>query len=177
MHNSIKTFDIARGTLQTVYEALFSGPKPRRVIIGLVDAQAASGSAEKNPFNFQHFNVKDVKIQFDGETFPTETIKVDYANDLYAEAYEHLLIGTGAVNDDRSLDISLEDYKNGSAIYIIPLTPADPECTAFDPVRNASLRLEMNFGTAPTATIRAIVMAEYETYYEIDRYRNVHVQH
>jgi len=172
-HNALKTFDITTGSLQVTKEALYSGRRPRRVIIGLVDADAASGTSTKNPFNFKHFNLQDLEIQFDGEKYPSEGIKVNYADDQFAEAYEHLLIGTGSVNDDKTIGIDRNDFKNGSAIYVISLSPADPECAAFDPVENGQLRLVMNFKAATPNTIRCIVMTENETVYEITKDRKV----
>jgi len=173
-HNTIKSFEIPSGVLQVTKETLFSGPKPRRLIVGLVNSTAASGTAAKNPYNFKHFDLSQLKVTFDGsEAYPNEGINVNYDKKQYAEAYEHLLIGTGAVNDDRAIDISPKDFIGGSAIYVIPMTPADPECEAFDPVQVGGVRLEIKFRTATTETIRAIVMAEHEKVYEITHMRNV----
>ena len=55
--SEIKTFSIPQSNMQTVKESMFSGQVPRRLLISFQDSQALSGNVEKNPLNFQHFNL------------------------------------------------------------------------------------------------------------------------
>jgi hypothetical protein len=98
---------------------------------------------------------------------------MDYASDTYGRAYDQLLTVTGAVNDDRSIDVTKEDFKKGSAIYAISLTPADPECPTFDVIQTGTLRVAITFKNPTTKAYRAMVMCEFEKVYHINQNRNV----
>ena len=169
----IKTFDISTGDLQVAKENLFQGRKPRRVIIALVDASAASGDITKNPYNFQHCNLKELALQFDTQRFPTEPLKMNFTKNDYGEAYDNLLTAIGIKNDDTSIDITKEDFKSGQAIYAVSLTADDPECEAFDFLKTGALKLKLDFDTGLAQTTRCITYAEFEKTLRIDKDRNI----
>ncbi len=62
-----KTFSIQQGSLNMNQENVFMGQIPSRVIVGLVDHAAYSGSYKKNPFNFHHWKVTKIALQLDGQ--------------------------------------------------------------------------------------------------------------
>ena len=74
-----------------------------------------------------------------------------------------------------TLAINRKNYPKGNAIYVIQLTPGEPNCAAYDLVQKGNIRLEMKF-TAPLAkTITTLVYAEYDDQVEIDNDRNVFI--
>ena len=62
-----KPFVIPQGLRDVVQEKLFSGQTPTRLVIGLVENEAFNGSRQKNPFNFQHFNLSEICMYLDGQ--------------------------------------------------------------------------------------------------------------
>lgn len=169
----IKTFSIPKGNFQIVKEGLFTGQLPRRLIVGLVDAKAFAGTINKNPFNFRNYKLKYLCAQVNGENFPTNAIQPDFENNNYLEAYQSLFNGIGIRNDDRSIGISRDDYPNGYSLYIINITPGDPDEMAFGLIQNGSIRLEMQFKDEMPETSTAIIFGEYDNMVEIDRDRTV----
>ena len=62
-----KTFTIPAGNLDASQESLFSGQLPTRIVIGCVQNRGFNGAYNLNPFNFEHFNLTQVKIHLDGQ--------------------------------------------------------------------------------------------------------------
>src|SRR6218665_1081363 len=61
-----ETFTIPGGNLDETQESLFTGQLPTRIVIGCVDNEAFNGSYKKNPYNFKHMNLSQLKIYLDG---------------------------------------------------------------------------------------------------------------
>ena len=62
-----KTFTIPAGNLDASQESLFSGQLPTRIVIGCVQNRGFNGAHNLNPFNFEHFNLTQVKLYLDGQ--------------------------------------------------------------------------------------------------------------
>ena len=60
-----KSFTIPQNYLDVSHEKLFSGQLPTRIVIGLVDNRAYNGDRQRNPFNFQHFNLNEIAVYLD----------------------------------------------------------------------------------------------------------------
>jgi hypothetical protein len=57
-----RLISIAAGSLSFNYNNLFNGLRPTRVVIGFVDSEAAAGSYTLDPFNFQHFSLRQITL-------------------------------------------------------------------------------------------------------------------
>jgi hypothetical protein len=53
---------LKNSTLQVQTE-ITKGTLPEKIIIGMTDFLSVTGKSEKNPFNFQHFYPKSVKLR------------------------------------------------------------------------------------------------------------------
>jgi hypothetical protein len=105
------------------HETLFSGQLPVRLIVGLVDNKAHNGDRERNPFNFQHFSLKETRIYLDGQLHGLKPLKLDFATNRYVAAYADLFGGTNKINRDERNDIDRSDYAGGYALFAYDLTP------------------------------------------------------
>lgn len=168
-----KVFSIPKGNLSANQENLFLGQLPKRIIIGLVDNKAFSGHKDKNPFNFQHYNIDFLALNVDGVQIPSKPLKPDFTNNLFIRSYSSLFMGTGQIGRDDGNQISRDDYAKGFTLFAFDLTPDLDDSGHFHLIRQGNLRLELHFSTALTETINAIVYAEFDNVIEIDRARNV----
>jgi len=168
-----KTFTVPRGNLDIVQESLFSGQLPTRLVIGCVDNDAFNGSYTRNPFNFKHYDLSQIKLYLDGQQQTIKPLEPSFANQLYVDAYTSLFSGTGKLQKDEGNYITREDYRGGYTLYAFDLTPDLAEEGHFNLVRNGNLRLEMKFALALPNTINVIAYAEFQNVLEIDRNRNV----
>ena len=62
-----KTITVPQGFRDISHEKLFSGQLLTRVVVGLVTNEAFNRHRERNPFNFQHFNVTEISLYLDGQ--------------------------------------------------------------------------------------------------------------
>jgi hypothetical protein len=169
-----KTFTVPGGNLDCSQENLFSGQLPTRLVIGCVDNDAFNGSYGKNPFNFKHFSLTQLKVYMDGQQHQSvRPLELNFDNNHYIAAYMSLFTGTGKQFMDEGNQIRRDDYGKGYALYAFDLTPDLSEDDHFNLIKEGSVRLDMRFGAALPNTINVIVYAEFENIIEIDRSRNV----
>src|SRR6266568_8913563 len=108
-----KTFTIPRGNLDFAQENLFSGQLPTRLVVGVVNNAAFNGNYGRNPFNFQHYDLSQLKVYLDGQSQYVKPLEPNYAAHQFVPAYLSLFAGTGKLNKDEGTDISRSEYPNG----------------------------------------------------------------
>ena len=168
-----KSFTIPRGNLDFTQENIFSGQLPSRLVIGLVDNDAFNGAYEKNPFNFKHYGLTQIKVFLDGHSQYIRPISANFAAHNSIEAYMSLFNSTNKNQKDEGNDISREEYSRGFTLYGFDLSPDLSEGDHFNLVREGNVRLELKFSAAMPNTVNAIVYSEFENVLEIDRTRNI----
>jgi hypothetical protein len=168
-----KTVTIPRGNMDFVHENLFTGTMPTRLVIGMVDNDAFNGSYVKNPYNFKHYNLTQMKVFLDGQQQYIKPIETNYGANQYITAYMSLFSGTGKQQRDEGNDLERSDYAGGYALYAFDLTPDLAEEGHFNLTREGSVRLEVKFSVALEATINVIAYAEFENVIEIDRNKDI----
>jgi len=75
-----KAFTIPAGNLDASQESLFSGQLPTRIVIGCVDNDAFNGLYGKNPFNFKHVNLTQLKVglYLDGQQHSVKPLQMNF---------------------------------------------------------------------------------------------------
>ena len=119
----LKTFSIPGGTRVCNQENLFMGQIPKFVIIGFVDHEAYSGSYNKNPFFFHHYDTEFITLNVDGQSHPAKPFQPLFQRDQYVREYFQLVQTTGRHLKDRSLAISRKDFGNGYTLFCFNLEP------------------------------------------------------
>ena len=168
-----KTFTVPRGNMDFSQENLFAGQLPTRLVIGCVDNDSFNGSYEKNPFNFKHYNLTQIKVYLDGQQQHIKPLEPNFANNQYIAAYMSLFTGTGKHMKDEGNDLDRSDYPGGYTLYAFDLTPDLAELDHFNLSREGSVRVDLRFANALANTINVIAYAEFENVIEIDRNKNV----
>jgi len=169
-----KSVTVPQGFYDLSHEKLFSGQLPNRIIIGLVLNTAFSGNRERNPYNFQHFNLSEISVFADGQNVQNiKPLKIDYVNRQFIQAYNTLFTGTGRQFHDEGLYIDRLDYAQGNCLYAFDLSPDLTDDDRFDLLRTGSVRLQLKFAEQLEHPITLIIYAEYQNILEIDNNRNV----
>ncbi|XP_071579508.1 uncharacterized protein F54H12.2-like [Temnothorax nylanderi] len=150
----VKTFTIHAGLVGESIDNVILGQLPKRIIVGFVDNRAFNGDRKLNPLLQPSFS-KD--------------------EPLYVEAYHSLFSGTGIHFLNEGNSISREDYAEGFTLFAFDLTPdLSANCAGhWNLVKHGSLRLEVRFEKALTATVNCIVYAEFDNVLEIDSSRQI----
>jgi hypothetical protein len=168
-----KTFTIPTGYLDVSQEKLFSGQLPTRLVLGCLDNTAFNGSLARNPFNFKHYNLKEISVYLDGQNHGIKPLSSNFESSQYISSFMSLFSGTGKENRDEGNGISRSDFANGYALYAFDLTADLSENESFNLARHGTVRIDMNFGVALPHTVTVVAYAEFENIIEIDRNRNV----
>ena len=146
-----------------------NGILPRRIVIGLVTADAFNGHLHHNPFNFKHFNVKSIILRKNGDTVPFQSIEMDYSNKCSVRGYLSLLEGTGNMFKNRSIDIRpITEYPTGYALYGFDLSPDHSGHNSFDLIQQGNISLEIKLDEASDKGICIIAYLEYDSLLQID---------
>jgi len=107
-HTQIKTFTASSGAQQVSINNAFLGPVPERILIAFVKNTAFVGSASTNPFNFHHYDMKNLVLFVNGVQNASESLTMDWSSPFGAtRAYETLFSSTGTHRDDRGHMITL----------------------------------------------------------------------
>jgi hypothetical protein len=168
-----KVFSIPKGNMMGNQENLFLGQLPKRVVIGLVENKAFNGDKDKNPFNFNHFDINYLALNVAGKQVPAKPLQPDFNSDQYTRSYASLFSGTGYMGHDRGNQISREEFAKGFTLFAFDLTPDQDEGGHFHLIKQGNLRLELHFKTALPETVNVIVYAEFDNVIEVDKARNV----
>jgi hypothetical protein len=168
-----KTFTIPRGNLDFSQENLFNGQIPTRLVLGCVDNDAFNGSYAKNPFNFKHYNITQIKVYLDGQNQMMKPLDMNFAQQQYISAYMSMFSGTGKQFQNEGNCINRNDYASGYTLFAFDLTPDLGEEDHFNLIKEGSLRVDLKFANGLPNTINVLAYAEFENVLEIDKARNI----
>ena len=169
----MKPVSIPKNTRNFYRENLCSGALPSRIIFGLVDSEAFNGKDNKNPFNFQNFNLSSVQFQVESVDIPYKPFETNYANGNYTEVYFSHFLGVNKTISDSGLIINRNDFANGYALYAFDLSSDLCNQSHFNLIKNGNLRMVLNFDADTTVNIVCILYLEYQNMIEINKNRQV----
>ncbi|XP_072152548.1 uncharacterized protein F54H12.2-like [Bemisia tabaci] len=171
----VKTNTIPAGVRSASLDNVVSGQLPTRIIMGMVLNTAFNGGIEKNPFNFQTFNLNYASFHTDGQQIPGVVLTPNFDAHEYVRTFHSLFSGTGIHYSDSGNEINREEFKAGYSLIALDFTP-DLEAhikTHWSLVRHGSLRIELRFSDALAEATTVITYAEFDNVIEIDKSRNV----
>jgi len=114
-----KSFTIPQNYLDVSHKKLFSGQLPTRIVIGLVDNRAYNGDRQRNPFNFQHFNLNEIAVYLDGQQqHAARPVQPDYGHGLYIRDYNSMFAGTGKLCKDEGLHYSRRLFRRIRSVRV-----------------------------------------------------------
>lgn len=169
---------IKSGSIKSDELQLTSGKIPRRVIVGFVNHGAFSGKFSENPFNFQHFGLKNLTLYCNGVPYPNANgIDVDFDKNNYMLGYNTLFNGLNRSILESGNDISYDDYRSGNTLFVFNLAP---DLCDYDHVNyplNGILKLGYTFKEELSFAISLICYFEYDDIIEINKAREVFIDY
>ena len=109
-----KTYTIFAENVNHTPENLFMEQLPTRIVIGCVDIDAFNGRYAKNPYNFKHFDLSQLKVYLYGQQHSLIPIELNFTTNNHITAYANLFAGTGKLIKDEGTDIRREDFRGGT---------------------------------------------------------------
>ncbi|KAL8589477.1 hypothetical protein ACOMHN_061688 [Nucella lapillus] len=169
----IKNFTVPLGNVSATEDNLFLSQTPNRIIVALVDSSAVNGVYNKNPFNFQNFDLNFLGITLDGKHVPAKPLTPDFDRKRVTRAYLTTLEGSGLVHKDAAAGFSLDRFSRGYGIFCFDLTPSLVDGEQFELVKSAPLRLELKFAKALPNPVVVLVYGELDGLIEVYKSRQV----
>jgi hypothetical protein len=169
----VKTLTLSTGISSFVQDNISHGNSPIRVVIGFVDSDAYSGTLNKNPFNFKHFNLAKIALSLDGEEIPSPPIEMNFNDEKYILGYNSLYNGVDKFVSYSGNNINRDEYSKGYTLFAFDLTADMCNGSHFNLNRNGNLRLSLEWRNPLPNVVTCIIYMEYQNLIEINRNRQV----
>ena len=172
----LRTFIINAGAQSFSEQNVFSNKIPQRLIIALVDHESFMGSSQKNPYNFTHSAISDIRIQKNGSPAAyLNPLKGNFEDGLFTDMYlsmcDILKIDNRLASD--GLYWSKEDFLNGSALFGFDLSSSS-NFAEYHVVENevGSLSIQINFSRGLTHPMQVLIygLSHSKTFIFSDRH-------
>lgn len=174
----IKSFIVGKGNSISL-DNIVLGQLPTSLIFLMVDNDAYTGCKDKDPFNFKHNSINSFALYLNGTPIPNESISTDFNSGMqYARAYSSIFTTLGLIHTSQGNLITKDDFKNGSFIIACDLTPDLSGMDSSSSLLNqGNIRIEARFDKALERTVTCLVFLEYDSTLEIDKNRNIILDH
>jgi len=166
----IKSICLQTGSLGSTGDVLFNGILPDILTIGFVSTKALTGALDKNPFNFEHFNLTNIAITVDNDSAVYRSLNFDFANHQYLRGYNTLFNAVGYEGNGNYIERT--DYPNGNTLIVFDLQPSTGG-KRYQLERTGQVKIELKFSEALSAPINIIAHAQFQSYIQIDINRNI----
>ena len=160
--SELKTFLIPKSSQSSVSENIFSTSKlPFRIILGLVKTSSFNGSYSENPYSFQTFDMSSMKITVnsDASIYKNHNIALNDTNKLLAYQFFRESLKDG-------FDLSRETFTDGCNFFVFELTSSSA-------ITEGGFKIEINFKKPLVDPLTAVVLAQLNSSFTIDKFANV----
>ena len=168
-----KVFSIPIYNRMANQENLFLRRLPNRMVIGMVENTAFNWDNDNNPYDFKHFDVNYLALHVEGKQISAKPLTSKFDDKLCTRSYASLFTGTGFMGHDRGNHISHDEYADRFTIFAFDLTPDLDKGGHSHLVKQGNLRLELHFATQLVKTIKVIMYAEFDNFFEVEKSRSV----
>lgn len=174
-----KSHFIPVGTINTPEIVAFSHGMqiPKRLYVGLCDNRNFSGDYARDPFEFNHHNLRNIFIDCGGKTWPMRPWNLDFANNVYGLSIVNTRECLGFSTSGKTNGIDYNMFKTSRCIYVFDLSTGSAYNTdAFDLSTGGNVNIRLEFTRAVGQQgLQMIIMGEFQSYMTLDRERNATV--
>ncbi|KAL3103589.1 hypothetical protein niasHS_000772 [Heterodera schachtii] len=141
---------------------LFMDQVPRRVTMGLVANSDYVGNIKRSPFNFQHFNVRELSVVANGRSYPQAPYDIDYENWKFVRPFNDTQEALGFANSTYGNGIDYFSFLHTHCIYVFNMTNSgDDHGGLFDLIKKGCTAVNIKFKKpVPDGGITLIVMEQ-----------------
>lgn len=177
----INTITIPANVRNYTVENLFHGNVPKKITFAMVSVDNFNGHREKNPFNFQHFDISHMRLLKNGQEYPYPECKTDFSSSppQFLATWHRMMMSFNSDYNDHCVNISPSEYANGYFFYSFYMAPDQESGWELHQIPSgpSQVRLELTFGTALAKSVQLIVFYESDSIVTIDNLRRVSVVH
>lgn len=173
--NIVRNFTVPPNATSMIVDNISTGILPQTIIICLISNASFNGNRLLNPLYYRHFNMTSMSLFINGVIVNTP-IEINYADDMYAEAYHTLISALGYYRSFDSHAIKLEDYKNGLSMLAFDTSiDGSPHCRSM--ITEGVLRIEARFADSLSEALTCLVYMSTDAEFQINGDRYVTTQY
>ena len=175
-HSKLIDYTIPAGQRSYTRERLFPLQTPKILVVALVENDAYNGAYQKNPFNFQHFNLSEIILYRNGLGVPGRPFTPDFSAGAkhYVRSYINTMQTMSYFNTDDTNGLTYEEFSGGYTLYAFDLTADNNVSAPYRQVLStANLRLDLKFSANLTSTVNLLLYAVFDSQVEITHSRDV----
>ena len=147
---------------------------PHRIIAVMVREDAVHGNYNRDPFNYQHFNLAEFSLKVGSEQIPLPKLKCNMdndSNDILRPLFFALLANHSLFSNEE-LGINPSNYRNGNVFLAWDLSQMPPG-QSFEMTQEKPVSLILKLRRANNFVINVIVYSEYNSEIEMMNNRKV----
>ena len=170
IHSTLTNKLVPRGTSSILLEnVVLGGLVPYKIFMVMVSHDSFSGAKDKNPFHYQHFNLKELEFHVNGKSYPTSRYNFDWTKGNILTPYFDLMKAIGAGGDHVSPNITLDSYKDHAPIFVYDRSPDDCVGVHTHMPLPGQVHVELNFASELTEPVSVIFYSFYKKLLKFNR--------
>ena len=97
---------------------------PKILVVALVENDTYNGAYQKNPFNFQHFNLTEIILYRNGLGVPGRPFTPDFSTGSkhYTRSYINTMQTISYFNSENTNGLTFEEFAGGYTLNVFDLT-------------------------------------------------------
>lgn len=175
----VKSYTVSSKGTSLNLDNIVLGQLPTNLVFCMVDNDAYTGLKNKNPFNFKHNKITSSSLYVNGIPTPSESILTRFSDsEEYARAYASIFSATGLLHSSQGNLVTKNMYSHGYFMIAYDLTPdlaSHDSCSSL--LDRGNIRLELRFEAPLPNTTTCLIYLEYDATLEIDKDRNIILDH
>lgn len=169
----IRSTQLVTGRTDYTYN-VFTNVVPRRMVVAMTDNVAYNGDIHRDPFNFRPFDVQEITIHANGQTYPANPYRMRWDEDVdstnYLRAYVDMQDATrNTINLTNG--ITQDQYRNGWTFFVFTLTSTLEDCDGFELIQNSTTTVQLKFNKPIDSDVQLICIGEFDQILSIDHNR------
>ena len=147
---------------------------PCRIIVVMVREDSVHGNYNRDPFNYQYFNLAEFSLKVGSEQIPLPELKCnmdDDSNDILRPLFSASLANHSLFSNEE-LGINPSNYRNGNVFLAWDLSQMPPG-QSFEMTQEKPVSLILKLRRANNFVINVIVYSEYDSEVEMMNNRKV----
>ncbi|KAL3096378.1 hypothetical protein niasHS_004344 [Heterodera schachtii] len=142
---------------------IFSAAIPRRLTIALVANGAFNGQLAQSPFNFKPYSIREISVHAGGQMYPAVPHRMDFSGAAYIRPFVDMYEALGMANSERSMDITLDQFRDGWTIFVVPMTSTLDDSCGFELLRSGTTSIRLAFNEEiPAGGVEMVVLGEFD---------------
>ena len=169
----LRHYVIPQGVSSFNIANIANGTLPKQVFFVMIHNQAMSHAPNKNPFNFQHFNLSSYNLKKNGQCVFPKPFQPNIGEGDAVDLYRHLYDSIGISHGNQSIGLKYETFVNGRFFLAADLTPDQCNSYHIHPESYGNLDLELAFSEITPHPIYVLALSIFNSGIKIDQFQQV----